>query len=38
MVDITISDHEHYNKLIVEVADPRAAVAVLENALGTAKA
>jgi hypothetical protein len=31
-------DHEHYKKLIVEVADPPAAVAMLENALGTAQA
>ena len=26
-------DHEHYKKLVVEVADPQASVAMLENAL-----
>jgi hypothetical protein len=26
-------DHEHFTKLILEVADPKAAVALLENAI-----
>jgi hypothetical protein len=30
-------DHEHYKKLIVEVADPAATVSMLENALESAK-
>ena len=30
-------DHEHYKKLVVEVADPQASVAMLENALAKTK-